>query len=81
MTTVGFFNKSYNVIVDAFKQFRTSGDRALHEIRRSMSSTVQAPECNAPLIRFLISALYIIIICLFVSYASPVILLSLLFPY
>jgi len=38
---------------------------------------VQSPGCSAPLIRFLISAL--IIVCLFLSYASPLILFTSLF--
>ena len=43
-------------------------------------SPVRAPRHNAPLIRFLISALYTMV-CLFILYASSLILFSSLFPY
>ena len=54
-------------------------------VRSACSPPVRAPGHCVPSIRFLILALYIClrvyIICLFISFASPFILFSSLFPY
>ena len=45
-----------------------------------LKSLMRSPGCNTPLIWFLILALYIYIVCLFISYAFGLILFSSLFP-
>jgi len=48
---------------------------SLDQVTNPIVCPIQAPGRNAPLIQFLISALYIqYIVCLFISYASPLIL-------
>jgi len=48
---------------------------SLDQVTNPIVCPIQAPGHNAPLIQFLISAIYIqYIVCLFISYASPLIL-------
>ena len=62
----GLVNKILNCLVSAC---------SLDQVTNPIVCPIQAPGRNAPLIQFLISALYIqYIVCLFISYASPLIL-------